>query len=189
VRRTVLVLVLTATAALTGLVASNPASGGEGEEVAFLNITKVVDGDGPTGGYVIEYSCTFDDKSAPEGGGGTGGSLAFDQAGPGNPETQQIVLGDPGTCTVTETDSNGADSVTYECAFVGGDVDESPDGAFAEGREGGCIDDQSGQIANVNDELSITVTNAFEADVLPDDVDPPPAVEPDVVSGSPSFTG
>jgi hypothetical protein len=191
-RRTALALALLASTLLVGSALSSPTSSAQGQEVAFLNITKVVDGDGPTGGYVIEFSCVDTGGGgggAPEGGGGNGGSLAFDAAGPGAPETQQIVLSDAAICTVTETDSNGADTVTYECSYVPGDLPTSPDGAFAEGDGpvGGCIDDQSGVIARPDDELNITVTNTFDADVLPEEE--PPAVNPDVVAASPSFTG
>jgi len=186
-RRTSLLLSLVVAVLLTALGLAGPTSAGEGEEVAFLNITKVVEGDGPTGGFVIEYSCVGD----IEGGIGAGGALTFDEAGPGNPETQQVILTGPGICTIEETDSNGAETVTYDCAFVSGIPDDvDPNGAFApEGRVGGCIDDQSGTIAVPNDELSFTVTNTFGTDVLPDDEEPPPAVEPDVVAATPSFTG
>lgn len=184
-RRNLLALVLLATPVLL-IGPTSSAQEGEGE-VAFLDITKVVDGDGPTGGYVIEYSCVGDD----EGGGiGTGGSLPFDAAGPDNPETQRVELSGPGTCTVTETDSNGAGTVTYACAF-----EPAPQGApgfDGEGKgplQGSCLDDQSGQIVNPQETLTITVTNTFEADVLPDDEDPPPAVDPGVVTATPPFTG
>ena len=173
---------------------TEPEGDGGGGKVAFLNITKVVDGDGPTGGYVIEYSCVSSDL-APEGGGiGSGGSLTFDEAGPDNPETQTIELHGPGTCTVTETDSNGADGVTYECEFlVNGGGAGSPDGGFGESTEGfqagTCLDDQTVLITAPGDSATVTVTNTFEADVLPDDEEPPPAVNPDVVTATPSFTG
>lgn len=189
---------LVAGAALVGPSAAQeaPTGSAEGEgggKVAYLHITKVVDGDGPTGGYVIEYSCVGGDREAPEGGIGEGGSLAFDAAGPGHPETQTIELHGPGICTVTETDSNGATSTTYECEFVVGLGPAAPDGGFdeasTEGFEpGACIDDQSGTITAPLDEMTVTVTNQFDPEVLPDD-DEPPAVEPDVVAATPSFTG
>ena len=190
---------LLAVVALVGpSAAQEQPTGTEGEgggKVAFLNITKVVDGDGPTGGYVIEYSCVASDIDAPEGGGiGSGGSLTFDQAGPDNPETQTIELHGPGTCTVTETDSNGADGVTYECEFLanGGNAG-SPDDSFggsAEGFQAGtCLDEQTVLITAPGDAATVTVTNTFDADVLPDDEEPPPAVNPDVVTATPSFTG
>ena len=197
-RRTLLASLLLVSSLFAGVSLMGPSAAQEAPaepegkgEVAFLNITKVVEGDGPTGGYVIEYSCVGDTDEAPEGGGiGGGGSLAFDAAGPGNPETQTIELHGPGTCTVTETGSNGAVSVAYECEYVPGERPSSPDGAFAEGgiQPGGCIDDQSGLIVAPNDELTITVTNTFDPEVLPDDEEPP-AVNPDVVTATPTFTG
>jgi hypothetical protein len=197
VRRTRFAFIFAIAALSAGLALVGPTSAqetpgeGEGDEVAFLNITKVVDGDGPTGGYVIEYFCTEEDiDMAPEGGGGgSGGALAFDQAGPGAPETQQVILTGPGVCTVTETDSNGATTVAYACEFEAGDRPAAPDGAFGAEGLGGCIDDQSGRITSPNDELTITVTNTFEADVDPGNEEPPPAVNPGVVNASPAFTG
>jgi hypothetical protein len=199
VRRTLLASLLLVSSLFAGVSLIGPSAAQEAPaepegkgEVAFLHITKVVEGDGPTGGYVIEYSCVGDDVDmGAEGGIGSGGSLAFDAAGPGTPETQTIELFGPGTCTVTETDSNGASSVAYECDFVPGErPSDSPDGAFAAGPEGieigGCLDDQSGLITAPNDELTITVTNTFETDVLPEE---PPAVDPDVVTATPTFTG
>ena len=199
-RRTLLASLLLVSSLFAGVSLIGPSAAQEAPaepegkgEVAFLNITKVVEGDGPTGGYVIEYSCVSSDvDNAPEGGIGSGGSLAFDAAGPGNPETQTIELGGPGTCTVNETGSNGADSVSYECEFVAGDSPRSPDGDFAAGPEGfqvgSCLDDRSGLITAPNDELTITVTNTFDPEVLPDDEEPP-AVNPDVVTATPTFTG
>jgi hypothetical protein len=186
-RRSRLVLTLLAGTLVAAFTLTGPTSSAQIQEVAFLNITKVVDGEGPTGGYVIEYFCTDEgiDRAGEGGGGGTGGALAFDAAGPGAPETQTIELGGPGVCTVTETGINGADSVTYSCEYIPGGVPKSPDSAFAPegGLLPGCIDDQSGRIIAPNDQLNITVTNAFDADVLPDDV------EPDVVAATPAFTG
>ena len=192
-RRTTLLVSLITALLLALLAAVSPTSSAqEGKgEVAFLNITKVVEGDGPTGGFVIEYFCTEEFDSPEGGGGGSGGALTFDEAGPGSPETQQIVLTGPGVCTVEETESNGAETVAYACEFTSGAVGApSADGNFsAEGRVGGCLDDQSGTIAFPNDELSITVTNTFGTEVIPDDEEPPPAVEPEVVAATPSFTG
>jgi hypothetical protein len=188
VRRTLLALTLVVAALFAGLAFSTPASSRQGEG-ATLTITKVVDGDGPTGGYVIDYDCVAN------GGKGSGfngtGSLNFDTAGPGAPESQDVFIDGPTICTVTETDSNGATTTTYACAFEAGPTPGSPDSNFAapEGDlDQGCIDDQSGAIAFPYDHLTITVTNTFEPEVLPDD-DEPPAVNPDVVTATPSFTG
>jgi hypothetical protein len=192
VRRTAFALAVLA-AVVGGFLASGPASSGVQPE-GQLVITKVVDGAGPTGGYVIDYECIpSGGTDAPEGppGGSGSGSLNFDAAGPGAPETQAVVLDGPSVCTVTETNSNGADEVSYTCDFVTGTPPASDDEALPEGElPQGCLTDQSGGILFEDDQLTITVTNVFDPEVLPDDDEPePPAVAPDVVAGSPSFTG
>jgi len=189
VRRTLLALFFVVAAVAAGLGFSAPASSRQGQ-VGTLTITKVVDGAGPTGGYVIDFDCV--PNGGKGGGGSASGSSSFGTAGPGVDESQDVVLDGPSLCTVTETESNGAASVTYACEFTPGTPPGSPDSDFAtEGQVGrqGCLDDQSGAIAFPGDHLTITVTNAFEPDVLPDDEEPPPAVEPDVVTATPTFTG
>jgi len=185
-RRTLIATVLLAVLALLGPASSAQTAdeGGQGES-ATLNITKVVDGEGPTGGYVIEFFCDIQDDRAE--GAGFGGSLAFDAAGPGAPETQVVDVPGPGICSVTETDANGADSTTYACEFVPGDVPDSPPFEGTEGA-GGCVDDQSADFASPADVGTITVTNTFEADVI-DEEEEPPAVDDDVVDATPPFTG
>ncbi len=186
-RRTLIATVLLAVLALLGPASSaQTADEGKGEETATLEIVKVVDGEGPIGGYVIEYTCIEDGIDvSPAEGGGSGGSLAFDAAGPGSPETQTIVLTNAATCTVTETDSNGATTVTYACAYVASENPSSPSGGFAtEGlQEGGCLDVQSAYIGAPGDVATITVTNTFDAD------EPPAVDDDDVVDATPAFTG
>jgi hypothetical protein len=192
---------LTFLAALVAVVATigafQPAQGrqtegdDEGGKSADLVIVKVVDGDGPTGGYVIEWSCDFQGKGSGEG--GSGGVLNFDAAAPGAPETQIVDVNGPGICTVEEIDSNGADAVAYACEFQPGQPPQSgDDGPFAtgaEGRVGSCVDDRSADYASPLDVGTITVTNTFEADVLPDDDEPEPEPQADVVAAAPGFTG
>ena len=149
----------------------------------------MVDGEGPTGGYVIDFSCELENDMSP-GEGAFGGSLPFDAAGPGAPETQTVDVPTQATCSVNETDANGADTTTYACEFVPGARSDSPDGAAGgdtEGQQGGCLDDQSAQFGSFGDAATITVTNTFDADVLPDDDEPD--VDDDVVDATPSFTG
>jgi hypothetical protein len=189
-RRTLIVTVLLAVLALIGpaSAAQTADDGGEGKgPVASLVITKVVDGEGPTGGFVIDYECVGD----VEGDGNASGSLTFDDAGPGAPETQTVDIFDSSTCTVTETDANGADATTYACTFESAPPN-SPSAAAddTEGRDpGSCIDDQTVEFGSFGETGTITVTNTFEADVIPDDEEPPPAVDPGVVTATPSFTG
>ncbi len=179
-RRILLSLSLLAVLALGLTGAMSPAEGrqDEGKGGPLLDITKVVDGDGPTGGYVIEYTCTWDGPPVTE-------ALAFDAAGPGAPETQQVDVPNFSTCTVTETESNGADSVAYSCEFFPG----SPASPPAEGQVEGCNDDQSASFQGTDDAAEITVTNTFEPEVLPDDDEPDPEPQPDVVDALPAFTG
>jgi hypothetical protein len=188
-RRTFALAFITA-ALLAAFAWTGPTSSAQPEPSSALNITKVVDGDGPTGGYVIEYFCTEENDGAPSEGGGSGGSLAFDAAGPGSPETQSIEITETSTCTVTETGTNGADTVTYACDFDQIAAGPAAGGFATEGDAvAGCIDDQSGVIDGPFQTLTITVTNTFEPEVLPDDTEPPPVVNPDVVAATPSFTG
>ena len=54
---------------------------------------------------------------------------------------------------------------------------------------GSCVDDRSADYASPSDVATITVTNSFEADVLPDDDEPEPEPQADVVAATPGFTG
>ncbi|MET0826041.1 MAG: DUF5979 domain-containing protein [Acidimicrobiales bacterium] len=177
-RRILLAIALLAPVALVG-----PSSSAQTQDTATLSITKVVDGDGPTGGYVIAYDCTSIKTSAE---GGDSGTLSFDAAGPGSPETQDVAILRAGTCTVTETDANGAATTSYTCAFEPGAPPQGPadDDLGAEGvGVGSCVDDQSALITAAGDLATFTVTNTFEADVDTPDVDP------NVVAATPPFTG
>jgi hypothetical protein len=179
-RRIFVLLSVLAAAGSLGL--SGPAEGGEGS--ATLTITKVVQGDGPTGGFVINYDCDSTD--------GGGGSLTFDLAGPGLNESQSVQVDSFSTCTVTEIDSNGADSVSYACTFT-----PFPP-AITEGR-GACVDDQTVVFSSSESSATITVTNRFDSDVLSDDGRPDGSNDPavgtggvasgGVVAASPAFTG
>jgi hypothetical protein len=170
-----LLLVSLATAALLLLGTGSPA--GAGGASRAIEITKVVEGDGPVGGYVVEVNCTQEQ-------GGSVFTVEFDAAGPGAPETQIVnPPNDDQICTIEEIEDNGAESVAYEC------FDGPPDQI--------CIDDQTVEIDVQTDfsSSSFTVTNTF-ADAPPPppaDVDPaddaPPAVDGGPVSADPGFTG
>ena len=173
--------------ALLGLLApvalaGPPSSAAQGQDTATLFITKVVDGDGPTGGYVIAYDCTSIKVGAE---GADSGTLSFDAAGPGSPETQAVAILRAGTCTVSETDGNGAAATAYACEFEPGPPPQAPgDDLGAEGfQPGQCVDDQSALITAAGDAATFTVTNTFATDVVPPDVDP------NVVAATPPFTG
>jgi hypothetical protein len=157
------------------LLTGSPASGGAPPRT--IEVTKVVEGDGPVGGYVVEINCTQDQ-------GGSVFTLEFDAAGPGAPET--LTVNPPNAdqvCTIEEIEDNGAVSVAYEC------TDGPPDQI--------CIDDQTVDIEVQTDfsSSSFTVTNTF-ADAPPPppaDVDPaddaPAAVDGGPVAADPGFTG
>jgi hypothetical protein len=170
-RRAVLfVSVLTALTALLPMTGPSSAQG----LPSVLNITKVVEGPGPgnDNGFIITYSCTSD-------GGGAGGAVAFEEAAPGSPETQSFEVPPFSTCTVTEEgafDQNNADSVSFACDYtapIEGDV--------------GCLADNEVGFSFGTDSAEITVTNTYDAEVVPED---PPAVDDvDVVAATPAFTG
>ncbi len=173
-RRVLLALLALAPIAALGLI--TPA-GGQTEGQPQFSITKVVDGPGPTGGFVIEYSCVGDI--------GEGGSVPFDAAGPGQPETQSFGVSAFTICSVTETEDNGAVAVTYSCDYTPSPQDSPPtEGKF----DAGCLDDQTVAMIGNGDAGHITVTNTFEADELPEEEEPP-AVDDEVVDATPSFTG
>ena len=184
-RRTTISFAVLSALALLG--PATPASGGSG--LATLNITKVVEGDGPTGGYLIEYTCDVSSaESDPEG--LAGDVLAFDAAAPGSPETQTVILDSFAECSVEEIDSNGADSVSYACDHEPGAIDASPaDEAQTEGFDDGCQSDRDVNFSTRGAEGTITVTNTFVADVIDDDDEQVPDADADVVTATPTFTG
>ena len=167
-RRSLRLLLLTGLVALVVTGAGGVGAQTEGGPPRLLEITKVVEGDGPTGGYVVEVTCTF-----PQGGTPSVTVVTFDTAGPGAPQSEVISLpNDDGVlCTIVETVDQGADSVAYEC------IDAAPDQT--------CIDDQTVEIQTVNDfsQSGFTVTNTFPT------AEEPPTIGGDVVAATPSFTG
>jgi len=180
-RTTVILLSLCALSATAGVFAVSAPAGGQSEgQFASFEVIKDVHGDGPTSGFVVEYECVDDFDMTT-----VSGTLNFDNIVDGH-ETQVVPLGsDDAECTITEIDSNGADLVEYECEFFVGSDDSAAEG----GGPGSCLDAQTAEFTQQGDFASFLVRNTYEADVLPDDEEPPPAVEPDVVAASPSFTG
>lgn len=162
----VLALALVAGALLAAF--GSPAGSQEGGNAYRINVTKVVDGEGPVGPYAFNVTCTnpFSTPAGPF-------DFVLDD---GQTETVGVTFFD--TCTVTETDALGADSTTYACEVVADAV---------------CDDEQTVTI-DINDsngEATVTVTNTFEADVIDDEEEPPPPTDadPDVVTATPPFTG
>jgi hypothetical protein len=180
-RRTLIATSAVAALAAGAALFTSPAGGqqpeGEGGEFSF-EVIKDVHGDGPTGGFVVAWECVD-----PQGGVIDSGTLNFDTAGPGVDETQVVESSsqDYATCTIDEVDSNGADLVEYECEVFG------PPGA-PEGDGPSCASDQSATHLHPGTFASFLVRNTFDPEVLPEEEEPP-AVNPDVVAASPSFTG
>jgi hypothetical protein len=175
-----LVSIVSIGAAMAGAALFISPAGGqtEGEQVTF-EVIKDVHGDGPSSGFVVEWECV-DELGAPN----DSGTLNFDALVDGN-QTIEVTVDDFGTCTITETGSNGADLVEYECEFF-----PRADAATEGTPPGSCVDSQSATFTQFGDFASFLVRNTYEADVLPDDEEPPPpAVTPDVVTATPSFTG
>jgi hypothetical protein len=155
-----------------------PAGGqSEGESNAQFEVIKDVHGDGPTSGFVVEWTCV--DRNGDEVDSGT---LTYDNIVDGH-ETQVVDVEPFVICSIEETNSNGADLVEYECEFFPGQTDD----AAAEGVPGGCNDQQSATFSSDGDFGSFLVRNTFDPEVIPDDDEPD--VTPDVVDATPAFTG
>ena len=167
-------LVFVAALALVGLGQNLTAGVGaqsEGGANRSLIITKVVDGDGPTGGFVVEVRCTdSNNMTLPT------ITVTFDQAAPGAPEDQFVALeNEDQECTIVEVDDQGAESVTYEC--FDGDHE--------------CLDSQTVAITTALDfsQSSFEVTNVFDAAVEPGPPVEPPDTSGGVVTATPTYTG
>jgi hypothetical protein len=173
-----LIVALSLAALVAALFTSLAPAGGqsEGEQNAQFEVHKDVHGDGPTSGFVVTYTCV--DRGGNEVDSGT---LNFDNVVDGD-ETQVVDVEGFATCSIEETDSNGADLVEYECEHFPGQTD-----AAAEGVQGGCEDQQTVTLASDGDFGSFLVRNTFDPEVIPDDDEPD--VVPDVVDATPSFTG
>jgi hypothetical protein len=146
-----------------GLSLAAPANSGGG---FVVNVTKSVEAEGPQlGPYSVNITCT-NEFVTPAG--------PFDFV-INDTETvsQSVNFGD--TCTVTETDDLGADSVSYSCA-----VDF----------QATCDNDQTVTIDQSDNggAATVTILNTFDAEDEPDVVvEEEPEAE--VVTATPTFTG
>lgn len=131
------VLVLAAFAILAVAWPAAPTQAGEFER--FIEIEKVMVGGGPSGPFEMMFQCT-------EGGGGTSPINDGETLEVGVQPTE------PDTCTITETDSLGATTVTYSCTVLPfGD----PGGAT-------CDDDNTVSFdGDLQGAVHITITNDF----------------------------
>jgi hypothetical protein len=166
-RKFVFIAVL-ASAAL--LLAGVPAEAGGPSR--FIEVTKVVDGDGTNGPYTVEVDCEVDGLT----------SIDIDD-GESIVVPVQNQTGD--ICTVTETEDNGADDVSYEC--IEGSVGDED--AFCEDDnvvswEGDFTGDAEVIITNTFDPTTTTTT-------APTTTTGAPATAPAaaVTVATPAFTG
>jgi hypothetical protein len=174
---------------------------GAGEELpgldAPLTIVKTVSGTVPAGTtFTVNLHCpdgnidTGLDQAGSAAITATDAEVTFDAAG--QPTSPDIIgFNDPGTCTVTETESGGAASVTYACAgtIPSGEAVKGFGGASAEQVEPptepcDAAGPQSAPmivfIVNPGQDATVTVHNTF--------TDPTPTPAPAVVV-QPVFTG
>lgn len=137
---------------------------------AEFEILKVVNGTPPAGTqFVVTLSC---DGVTIEPGGQAQVAVRFDAAGtPQDPSALRFE--GSGTCNVTETQTGGATSVSYECALTAGDPDVAPPMCSPSGPQADPI---TLNIVTPRSPTSVTVTNSFE---------PPPSP----VVAAPRFTG
>jgi hypothetical protein len=139
----------------------------------FIEVTKVVDGDGSTGPYEVEISCEVDD----------GDTIEVDDG-----ETIVVPIqnqtGD--ICSVTETVDNDADDVSYECIEGSvGDEAASCDEDNVVSWPGDFTGDAEVIITNTFDPTTTTTT----APSTTTTVRPAAAPVAAVVAATPAFTG
>jgi len=176
------------------VLAPGAGAGNGGKAAAPLTIVKVVQGDAPAG-TTFEVTVHCDDNIIDNGAEGTDTtSVTFDATGqPTSPDV--VVFDGPGTCTVTETATGGAQSVAYACEGVegtGGDGEEPPaESAFGDPSAtaevlppvcatSGPVDPIEVNISAPDQSATVTVTNTFPQPV------PQPAAQ---VVAQPAFTG
>jgi hypothetical protein len=183
---------LVVAAALVALPAL-PAAAGDGGNAPILTIRKVVVGPVPPGTQFAETVNCDGEIIRPGGPGSSTGQRTYDAQG--NPVTSDsFEFIDNGQCTVTETQTGGAASVTYECEgtvpppmMLEGAGRSSPRVAGPVPRQvcetsGPQSDPITVNIVGEDEEVTVTVTNTF--------VDPGTAATPAVaVEAVPLFTG
>jgi hypothetical protein len=169
-----------------------PAGAGDGGSAPILTIRKVVIGPVPPGTQFVETLNCDGEIIRPGGPGSSSGQRTFDAQG--NPVTSgDFEFIDNGQCTVTETQTGGATSVTYECQgtvpppmMLEGSGRSSPRVAGPVPQpcqtSGPQSDPITVNIVGEDEEVTVTVTNTF--------VDPGAAATPAAaVVGEPLFTG
>ena len=186
---------LVVAAALVALPALPAGAGVDGGSAPILTIRKVVVGPVPAGTQFVETVSCDGDIIRPGGPGSSSRQLTFDAQG--NPATSSsLEFIDDGQCTVTETQTGGAASVTYECEgtvpppmMLEGSGRSSPRVAGPAPPQpcetsGPQSDPITVNIVGEDEEVTVTVTNTF--------VDPGSAAAATpaaAVVGEPLFTG
>ena len=160
-----------AVVAATVLAVATPASAGEN---MHLEVNKVVVGTAPPGTtFTVHFDCTD---------GGPDGDLTFNATGDPVPADSNFFndgfLGT--TCTITETATGGATSVTYSCQ------DDGVNASCAASGNEVTFDSPT----NLSNQVDFTVTNTFGEPTPTTDAASPSVTEPAVaVVGVPVFTG
>jgi hypothetical protein len=163
--------VLVAAAALVAVTAL-PAGAGNGGSAPILTIRKVVVGPVPPGTQFVETVNCDGEIIRPGGPGSSTGQRTYDAQG--NPLTSDsFEFIDDGQCTVTETQTGGAASVTYECEGTVPPPVTLMGSGRASPRVAGPAPPQPCQtsgpqsdpitvnIVAQNEEVTVTVTNTF----------------------------
>ncbi|HEV8208128.1 MAG TPA: DUF5979 domain-containing protein [Acidimicrobiia bacterium] len=187
---------LVVAAALVALPALPAGAGVDGGSAPILTIRKVVIGPVPAGTQFVETVSCDGEIIRPGGPGSSSGQRTYDAQG--NPVTNgDFEFIDNGQCTVTETQTGGAASVTYECEgtvpppmMLEGSGRSSPRVAGPAPPQpcqtsGPQSDPITVNIVGKDEEVTVTVTNTF---VNPGTAAAPGAPAAAVV-GEPRFTG
>ena len=155
---------------------------------ATLVITKVVEGPAPAGTeFTVEVDCPAlphddqaSDEADPEGPFPNPRTVTF--TADGGTQSVDLFPTEAPECTVTETDTGGADSVTYAAGDVTADctVTAGDDSATVSILLDGVLETS----------CEVIITNTF-AEPEPPPVEPPPAAQPAAVTAGlqPAFTG
>jgi hypothetical protein len=168
-----------------GALANLTAGAQEGGDAAPLHIHKTVVGTVPAG---TTFTVTTECNGNIDGPDTNQATVVFDAQGTVVSGDETIYFGDPGDCTVTETQNGGAQSTTYACAdnsalFVngantgwGGDAtagtaDPTEVAPLAEGDFCAAFGPQAEpmvvHIEDPDQDVTVTITNTFPLEVSP----------------------
>jgi hypothetical protein len=143
-----------------------------GQPSRFIEITKVVDGDGPSGPYTVEVDCDVNGVTEVD-------------VDDGDTEIVAVQNQTSDSCSVTETGDNGADDVGYDC--TPGSLGDEAAECFADNVvrwDGDLTGDAEIVITNTFDPEPTTTTGAPTTTTVAVAAPIAPAVE-----AVPTFTG